>query len=294
VTRSTAPNPSRGTTAGFDRAVLRLSDAVGRLEFDFVRREPTPAQTAEFFPDLSPRRAVEVSREIAAARWRDRWLDRMARRGGAEAAAALVRCFGVQEVQDRASRRAPTILLFAHLGPRFAAAAGLTALGLPALLMVPPQHFPLPERLELLAAPTADGSHLALGLKRGLERLARGELVAVPVDGDMGMTAATAAFLGRRVRPPRGPAVLARLSGAPAFPIVTVWDRSCCGLELRVFPPLSVPAEPTDGEAFDGAFLAAALAFFERFHRQHPEQLRPERMRRMQGMARPEAPRGGV
>jgi lauroyl/myristoyl acyltransferase len=101
-----------------------------------------------------------------------------------------------------------------------------------------------------------------------------GGLVSIFVDGKQGTAALEIPFVGRRLSLKRGPAVLARLTGAPMIPVAATWAPDGA-IEFRSFEPLPVP--PPGGLAaqeWDRVALTEAMRFFERMIRAAPGQLR--------------------
>lgn len=72
---------------------------------------------------------------------------------------------------------------------------------------------------------------------RCLERLGKGELVALVADRDLSGGGVEVAMFGRRTRLPPGPAVLALRSGAPLI-AACIYQREDGGWEARVLEPL--------------------------------------------------------
>ena len=128
----------------------------------------------------------------------------------------------------------------------------------------------------------------ALHLKRAVERLQKGGLVATAIDGGHGDVLTEAEFFGHKIQVARGPAVLARMTGAPLIPVTVTWSEGW-GMEFRVHEPIARPQTiPANSGEFDLAMTNSAMRFFDQFIRSSPEQLRLDRVARLITMPRAE------
>src|SRR5207249_8681827 len=104
-----------------------------------------------------------------------------------------------------------------------------------------------------------------------IRALRRNEILAIQIDrgnGEPSSAVKPVAFFGARVGFQEGPFHLARLSGAPVVPVVTL-RRGLRHYEIVLGEPLWVSRDlPGDAERA----LRDAAAFFERTIRQHPQQ----------------------
>jgi KDO2-lipid IV(A) lauroyltransferase len=84
---------------------------------------------------------------------------------------------------------------------------------------------------------------------RCLERLNKGELVALVADRDLSGSGVEVTMFGRRTKMPAGPAVLALRTGAPLIP-ATIYQRNDGTWVATVLPAIDLPdAEGPDGVA---------------------------------------------
>ena len=98
-----------------------------------------------------------------------------------------------------------------------------------------------------------------------VERLQEGRLVCLLADRDMSRSGTEVSLCGRPVRMPRGPAVLARRTGAPLIPVTLAYDGP--ELVLTFHPP--VPVVEGDGGAT--AMMQAVADRFSAALRVHAE-----------------------
>jgi lauroyl/myristoyl acyltransferase len=241
----------------------------------------TVAQAIEaLFGPLSVRARLELVRQVTATELRNRCLTQLIRLAGLGSVARLLRCVDVRSLEaSRASSRG-TLAITWHYGAKAALGPAFRQLGMSALLFTrTPRDLPAPPgagasaaRLEFLVVgePRDRVAHLT----RALRHLASGGLVGIAVDGQQGAATLEIPFLGRRLSVTRGPAVLARLTGAPMIPVLATWARDGA-IEVRSFDPLRVPpAAGHDAEGWDRIVLTEAMQFFETVIRADPGQLR--------------------
>jgi lauroyl/myristoyl acyltransferase len=175
-------------------------------------------------------------------------------------------------------RRRPVVLTFCHAGAHAGLRPPLLKAGVPALILAArlQQRSPAPINgdgtgvhfLEL----TADPASWVMGLKRAVEYLQKGGVVAAASDGFGGAQRhVPASFLGRQLSVSTAPAVLARLTGARIFPVVVSWDGAGWAYTLHVCDP---PPLPQGREATDRAVMTRLAGWFDAYVRAHPEQLR--------------------
>jgi lauroyl/myristoyl acyltransferase len=121
----------------------------------------------------------------------------------------------------------------------------------------------------------------AVHLKRAVERLQRGGLVATAIDGGHGDALIDADFLGYRIQVGRGAAVLTRMTGVPLIPITVTWGDDW-SIDFRIHSAIPRPdIPPQDHAAFDKALIDQTVRFFESYIRTAPEQLRLDRLARL-------------
>jgi lauroyl/myristoyl acyltransferase len=229
------------------------------------------------FGPLSVRARVELTRQIAATELRNRSLTRLIRLAGLGSVARLLRCVDVRSLQEARATGRGTLAITWHYGAKAALGPAFRHLGMSALLFTrSPRELPVPAgegaRLDFLVV--GDPRDRVAHLTRALRHLAAGGLVGIAVDGQQGAATLEVPFLGRRYTVTRGPAVLARLTGAPMVPVLARWARDGA-IEVRSFEPLAVPpAGALDAEAWDRVVLTGAMQFFEQVIRAEPDQLR--------------------
>ncbi len=203
----------------------------------------------------------------------------------------LVRCPDAEILGEMHRNHQPAIFVFSHFGPRYAIAPAFQSVGIPVGLfqgLIPP---PLQRKDVEQFVAQLPGMEVfwindpktirAIHLKRAVERVQRGEMVAMAIDGGHGDVLADAEFFGHRIQVARGPAVLARLTGAPLIPITVTWDEGW-SIEFRVHAPIVRPdVAPTGSGEFDLALTDRAVRFFDEFLRKAPEQMRLDRIARL-------------
>jgi len=216
---------------------------------------------------------------------------------GLTAAQNLIQCPDAELLREMHQNRQPAIFVFSHFGPRYAVAPAFQSVGVPVGLfqgIVPPplQRSDVEQFIAQLPGMEVfwindPNTVRAIHLKRAIERLQRGEMIAMAIDGGHGDVLVEAPFFGHRIQVGRGPAVLARLTGAPMIPITITWNEGWA-IDFRVHPPMTrLEAIPTDPNAFDLALTHRAIRFFEQFLQQSPEQMRLDRIARL--VTRPRA-----
>jgi lauroyl/myristoyl acyltransferase len=131
------------------------------------------------------------------------------------------------------------------------------------------------------AAPGTDLSRAGepAGLTRlylqAFQRLREGGLAQIVPDGWYWRVSSDARFFGHPCRVSLAPAALARLTGAPALPYMTIWE----GQRMKiVFGTAWVPeqssGETGEGDAADGRWMRRYLDWLEGMARAHPQVVR--------------------
>ncbi len=262
-------------------AAFAIAGLIGRVLGAMSPQVIPPDDVARLFDGISLR---EARRIVRASRWlasKNRVVARLAKHGGFEQLSALVRWHGAGYLRERHARREPVILLAWHLGPYLAVAPGLHGLSIPALFIVKKKLPEAPPGIEIYQA-LGDALLRGAALKGALDWLRSGGIVLIAGDGRQGVGTLDIACLGRTLRFQRGPAVLARLSGAPLVPVVAEWDRAGRAINVTVHAPLPKPAVSRDSAVdHDRAILTAAAVWFERYVRTAPGQLEPDRLREL-------------
>lgn len=203
----------------------------------------------------------------------------------------LMVCPDANRLREMQRSRQPAIFVFSHFGPRYAVAPAFQHVGVPVAMFQGMLPSPLKKSdVESFAAQLPGMEYYwindasttrAIHLKRAVERLQRGELVATAIDGGHGDVLTEAEFFGHKIQVGRGPAVLARLTGAPLIPITITWSEGW-SMEFRVHEPIAPPENVPPGSAeFDLALTRGAVRFFDQYIRKSPEQLRLDRLARL-------------
>jgi hypothetical protein len=249
------------------QAALAAAGAIGRAAHRLHPVRPAPAEVAALLRDASAGGAAIVARAMAGARYQNRLLVDVARRGGQGAIARLVEPASVERL--RGLRAGPAILVGWHIGPPFGVLGGLEAAGVPALVVR--RAFggrPRP----LFDAATVDGGarDRSAAFRQALARLHAGGVVVVVADAtDVGETAPVPC-LGRARTMARGPFALARRTGAPLLPVAARM-LAAGRIEVALGAPLIGAGER---DALETSLAAAAAAWLEAFVGESPGQLR--------------------
>jgi hypothetical protein len=270
-------------------AAFLLAGIRSRLARDRFRHTPSPEEVAAYWPGLPPARCYRIARDIRTVSWRNRDLRELVEQAGVERLAAVVRCRGGERLRDLAARKQPAILVSWHFRTHHVALlAALRRLGLPALVVwLRPNE--VPPGFEV-CSPEGGCTQRALVLRRALEYLRGGGFVVIAMDLGVG-TPARLPFLGCRLTVRRGPAVLARLSGAPVIPLSQRWEPLGRAITVTVHDPVPRPAcPPGDAAAFEDAILAAVARWAEDFVRAFPHEFCFDVLTDSQTLERPADP----
>lgn len=222
--------------------------------------------------------------------FKNRCLTHAWRVSGLESVKTLIQCPDADRLREMHRNRQPAVFVFSHFGPRYSIAPAFQQVEVPVALF----QGRLPGTLnkadvECFAAQLPGmeyywinaNTNRAGHLKRAVERLQHGGLVAMAIDGGHGDVLSEAEFFGHRIEVARGPAVLARLTGVPLIPVTVTWGDGW-SMEFRVHEPIARPDQvpPNSGE-FDLALTRGAVRFFDAFIRKSPEQLRLDKLARL-------------
>jgi KDO2-lipid IV(A) lauroyltransferase len=163
------------------------------------------------------------------------------------AEAILDRVDGLEHVERTHAAGKGVIVLTGHFGVYELGSVLLARERLPVSVVFVPDRFEDVERfrgifrglgeVEAIAI-DPEGSWSSLPVLRALRA---GRLVAMQGDRDFGAPGIPATFFGERVRFPRGPFVVAMLTGAPVVPTFISYTRRL-GFATRFYPPIEVPA----------------------------------------------------
>ncbi len=248
----------------------RLSEALGLL-LDF----PTP-------PDQ-----VKATRELLITAFKNRQLARIWPIVGLERIAEFVRCPQAGLLRERQQQGQPAILVFWPLGPRFSIGPALRSIGGPALIIAqcPKQvsagqleQFAKGDRATEFLAPADTPERGAWLLKRAVERLQAGGFVAIGIDAESGGNSIDADFLNRRIGISKGPAVLARLTGAPIIPLTLAWGEAGWTIDCKAAASIDPPETQDDASTFEHALTRELAHWFDGYVRTAPGQLRLNRL----------------
>ena len=249
------------------RSALIAAGTTGRAAHRLQPTRPSPAEVAALLREVSAAEAAATARAMAGARYQNRLLVEVAKRGGQRAIARLVDASSVAAL--RALGAGPVILVGWHVGPPFGILGALEAAGVRALVVRKPFES---RRAPVHDAATIDGGHQdrSAAFRAGLTRLEEGGVVLLAADArDVGQTAPMPCF-GRSRTMARGPFALARRSGAPLVPVAAqlIGDRA---IHIAIGAPLAAAGA---GDALEASLATAAAAWVEATVRAAPGQLR--------------------
>ena len=210
---------------------------------------------------------------------------------GLNSVKSLIRCPDVERFQEIMRCGRPAVFVFNHCGPLYAVGPAFQHIGVPVAIFQGRLRPPLiTEEADQFAGQLPGmeyywindpSTNRAVLLKRAVERLQRGEFVATAIDAGNGELLTEAEFFGHRVKVARGPAILARLTGAPLIPITMTWGEGW-SIDFRIHDPVAKPENlPANSGEFDEALTHNAMRFFDNFIRNAPEQLRLDRLARL-------------
>lgn len=256
--------------------VFELAGRVGRIAQLLGLSGPTAQEVGAVFADLSTVRRRQVARAIAAQRFSNALLRRVVARVGIEAFARRVRCEGESQFIGLAVRRHPVVLVPWHCGPVHAISPALIKLGVPALVVRHEPQFEAAQGIEYVYS----RGHDAVGsraLKRATEILRKGGVVVMPAgvpSVPFELPPGPYHLFGRSAHLFRGPAVLARLGGAEVIPVVPRWrgEEVVVGFAAPIPRPAFVPGRGV-ADAFDSEFVSSLAGWWERYLREHPEDM---------------------
>jgi lauroyl/myristoyl acyltransferase len=252
---------------------MQLAGLGGRVTDRWSKPEECiPAQlVGQLFDDKSPRQWATIARRIRAQHLRNRGLEYLCELAGSERLDPFVTIRGAERLQRLHEGRQPAILLLWHVGPHVAALAALQRLGIPVLFLAREWvGFRLPPSFRVLPI-SGNAAERAFALKHALRWLRDGGLVAIAGDGQDGGTGIDASCLGRRYPFRRGPAVLARLSGAPVMPLVCSWSAFERRMVVTLHDALARPAcEAHEVDAFEQGITESAARWLDGYLRARP------------------------
>jgi lauroyl/myristoyl acyltransferase len=258
---------------------LRLAAQLGVALGPGSRWAPTAAEVEAVLGVADPRAIRAIQRRIAANGLRDVTMGAVVNRRGLAAVGDRVRVLHEERLLEPRDAGTPTLLVVGHIGAARGVTAALERLGIPSLMASMRLTPAAGGHVEVVPVRgPASGTRF---LRRSLARLAQGVVPGLACDCH---GTQQASFLGRRVGVARGMALLAS-RGARLLPVTSRWVGNSGTIESEFHPALpQAPSCPDADEA--GAWLAGIAAWFERYIRRHPGELR---LRRLQQLAR--APR---
>jgi lauroyl/myristoyl acyltransferase len=249
------------------QAALVAAGTMGRAAHRLYPTNPSPAEVGALFRDASVADAADIARAMAGARYQNRALVEVARRGGEGAIAQLVDPASVDRM--RALGGGPAILVGWHLGPPFGVLGAIEAAGVRALVVR--RAFASP-RTPIVDVVLVDGGRQrgSAAFRASLAQLRGGGFVLLAADAPESSETAAVPCFGRPRPMARGAFALARATGAPLVPVAARMDRAGV-IRIAVGAPLPRIGE---GDALETALAAAAAAWLEAFVRESPGQLR--------------------
>jgi lauroyl/myristoyl acyltransferase len=233
------------------------------------------------------KQTAELARRIFVNEFKNGCLELFLIAFGLGTLSKMVQCRDASVLSNLYSQKSPAILAFWHIGPQFMIGPAMMTLNIPVLIVMKdtPAEIPLAklqesagpnlEYLVLSNSPTSS----AFALKRCVEHLQKGGIVAMAADGRQGNKQLQVPFLNRLIPVGPGVAVLARLTGASVIPIVWNWIPDSWQIDFQIHRPLSLPKVLNkDANAFDLAVMTEIARWFERHTLSHTDQIRIDRM----------------
>lgn len=167
-----------------------------------------------------------------------------------------------------------------HLGVPLATSAALVALKVPTLMAVSHAWAPRPRALE--HHEVRDSVSGAAFVIRAIDRIERGGVVAIAVDGRRGARSVDTRFLDETVTIGRGLGALAIRTGAPIVPALARFRARASAIDVTFHAPLAVDGmdEPT--------IVRAVADWFDARARAEPSLLRGRRMQPTSADAKPD------
>ncbi len=263
----------------YPAASFRVSGFIGHLSSVVSPVEGLPEDVEALFGSLPRGHANRTARSSQWLASKNKSVGRLVKRVGFERLAPFVECHGAEHLRALRSSKQPAILISWHVGPFLAIASALYGLGIPTLFVIKRQPRRLPTNFQVRET-GRNALQRSLTLKHALEWLRAGGVVVIAGDGKQGSATIERPCLGRKLPFQRGPAVLARLTGAPLVPVVAAWNRNGRTIHVTIHEALPRPDIPAgDGQAYDRALLIEAAGWFERYIRSAPGELDPYRLR---------------
>ena len=244
---------------------IALYDALGRAANLAGLHGPSPSQVARLY-DWLPRRDVgRVARDISALRAKNRVSIALVLSDRTADLAKRVRWSDEAGRQALAESRRGMVIVACHVGAFFGIRSALHGTGRRVFMM--------------RDSITPDAASRARVLKRAVEGLGAGELIAATLDGPGGTSTHEVQCLGRRITFRRGPFVLARLTGAPIVPVACAWTAGR-HIEVRVAAPIARPTrQDLDAAGFEDEMASRTARWFDEYLRAEPQEMWPDTLR---------------
>ena len=260
---------------------LRLADALGTVAVlrPGSYRAPASEKLTAVLGPLKPATIRRLRRQIAGLHFRNEALAEIIRRRGINPIVPLVATVHAEPLLRLRHAGVPIIVVAWHNGPNRAVALAVQKLGMRALFAV----------LEVLGetdreddtvryADLQSGANNSRFLKRAHQALADGIVVGLMLDW-YGVASVAVPFFGRGVEFARGPASLARLTGARLVPATSRFMGRSSRIEVTFHEPIE-DADLDRGAAatFESVLLRRTAERFEAEARRDLGSLRPDRI----------------
>ena len=243
------------------RLALSAAGFVGSLRNRLSRRWPSPREIGALFPLLGPREAAKAAWKIGGIEARNRIFAAHLEEDDARLAQELMS----RPFPDLARLRPPFIVGSFHVGALQALRAALTWLPAPVLVLRLGYRTPtLPTHTVLAVGETAQ--QRAALFARALAHLRSGGVVVLALDYVTG-PAFRVPFLGRSLELARSPFAMARLAGAPLWPVAVRWRGGA--VDIEVGDELTADRSSCP-EACEEEMAMAAARWLEKYLRSDP------------------------
>ncbi|MBT8493508.1 MAG: hypothetical protein KJO07_10660 [Deltaproteobacteria bacterium] len=236
------------------RLAFAWADVEGRLAWRLGRCGPAANDVQRFFA-VGPEEARSIAIRIASTRVRNRAFMRLAQMRGLEAARRLVQVDANNEVADRLRSGEPTIVVSLPMGCRVGIAVIFAGLSRSGVILADIHRGPWSRWGFELSAPRGGDAGGAVALKRAVDVLRDGGWVVAGLDGQAGPVDQRVDFLGGTLELRRGLGTLARLGGAPVYPVHALWTSGSRPIRGVVGPAIAESPAFDDSDAVDRAMV---------------------------------------
>ena len=177
---------------------------------------------------------------------------------------AMVDITGREKLDAALAPGRGAILVTAHLGSWELGGAALAAMGYAITTVAGVQFSPAlsPFIKKIKQDLGIDVVSSSTGLRRIMKALARGELVALHIDGDQFVGGIETDFFGRKTRLPSGPSVLALRTGSAVLPAFAVRTG---GGRIGIIIEDEIPVEGSDEERITRMIVGVVEAYIRRY-----------------------------